>query len=382
MLFTKAVSGLAVLAGIVAAHPGHDIKKEAAERRSYLQSAKRTSLAHCADKLKARGIEARNVARRKATVEKARQKRGLKKRSFDDVLGTDHNKTSLGYTPNTDAETLFAGYNSCLLTPEVTQGPYYVAGEYVREDVVEDQAGVPLLLDYQVVDVETCEPVPSVYVEIWHCNATGVYGGVVAGGNGDTSDESNIDNTWLRGIQPTSDDGVAQFQSIFPGHYTGRTPHIHIMVHTNATLQANQTLGLDNYASHVGQAFFDQTLISAVETTEPYASNAQPLTTNEQDFIMAEESGTDGVDPVMEYTLLGDSIEDGLFAWLAFGIDTSRSEAIVPAVYLEEGGGRANPNGGGPGGPGGPFPTGGFPSGFPTGGFPVPTGGARRRGQN
>jgi len=124
MLFTKAVSGLAVLAGIVAAHPGHDIKKEAAERRSYLQSAKRTSLAHCADKLKARGIEARNVARRKATVEKARQKRGLKKRSFDDVLGTDHNKTSLGYTPNTDAETLFAGYNSCLLTPEVTQGPY------------------------------------------------------------------------------------------------------------------------------------------------------------------------------------------------------------------------------------------------------------------
>ncbi|KAL2196807.1 Intradiol ring-cleavage dioxygenase-like protein [Corynascus similis CBS 632.67] len=382
MLFTKAVSGLAVLAGIVAAHPGHDIKKEAAERRSYLQSAKRTSLAHCADKLKARGIEARNVARRKATVEKARQKRGLKKRSFDDVLGTDHNKTSLGYTPNTDAETLFAGYNSCLLTPEVTQGPYYVAGEYVREDVVEDQAGVPLLLDYQVVDVETCEPVPSVYVEIWHCNATGVYGGVVAGGNGDTSDESNIDNTWLRGIQPTSDDGVAQFQSIFPGHYTGRTPHIHIMVHTNATLQANQTLGLDNYASHVGQAFFDQTLISAVETTEPYASNAQPLTTNEQDFIMEQESGTDGVDPVMEYTLLGDSIEEGLFAWLAFGIDTSRSEAIVPAVYLEEGGGRANPNGGGPGGPGGPFPTGGFPSGFPTGGFPVPTGGARRRGQN
>ncbi|KAK4246552.1 Intradiol ring-cleavage dioxygenase [Corynascus novoguineensis] len=373
MLFTKAFTGLAVLAGIVAAHPGHDINKEAAERRSYLQSAKRTSLAHCADKLKARGIEARNIARRKATVEKARQKRGLKKRSFDDVLGTDHNKTTLGYTPNTDAETLFAGYNSCLLTPEVTQGPYYVAGEYVREDVVEDQAGVPLLLDYQVVDVETCEPVSSVYVEIWHCNATGVYGGVVAGGNGDTSDESNIDNTWLRGIQPTNDDGVAQFQSIFPGHYTGRTPHIHVMVHANATVQANQTLGLDNYASHVGQAFFDQTLISAVEATEPYASNAQPLTTNEQDFIMEQESGTDGVDPVMEYTLLGDSIEDGLFAWLAFGIDTSRSEAVVPAVYLEEGGGRPNPNGGGPGGPGGPFPT---------GGFPVPTGGARRRGQN
>ncbi|AEO60620.1 Intradiol ring-cleavage dioxygenase-like protein [Thermothelomyces thermophilus ATCC 42464] len=374
MLFTKAVSGLAILAGLVAAHPGHDASKEAAERRAYLQNAKRTSLAHCADKLRARGTESRNIVRRKAVVEKARQKRGLTKRDFSDVLGTDHNKTTLGYTPNTDAATLFAGYNSCLLTPEVTQGPYYVAGEYVRENVVEDQPGLPLLLEYQVVDVATCEPVPEVYVEIWHCNATGVYGGVVASGNGDSSDASNLDNTFLRGIQPTDAEGVAQFESVFPGHYTGRATHIHIMVHTNATLQANQTLGLDNYASHVGQAFFDQALITAVEKLEPYASNQQPLTTNEEDSIMAEESATDGVDPVMEYTLLGDNLSDGLFAWIAFGIDTTRSEAISPAVYLEEGGGRANPDAGGPGGPGGSFPTGSFP----TGGFPVPTGNVGR----
>lgn len=390
MHFTKALSGLAALASIVAAHPGHDVAQEAAERRSYLQSAKRTSLAHCADKLKARGTHARNVARRQAVVEKARQKRGLKKRDIDDVLATDHNKTALGYTRNTDAATLFAGYKSCLLTPEVTQGPYCkfsrqtpkpppsfisltplgsdVAGEYVREDVVEGQAGVPLLLDYQVIDIESCEPIPKVYLEIWHCNATGVYGGVVANGNGDTTDASNLDNTFLRGIQPTNADGVAQFESVFPGHYTGRTPHIHVMVHTNATLQANETLGLDNYASHVGQTFFDQTLITAVETTEPYASNTQPLTTNEQDGIMAQEAGTEGVDPVMEYTLLGDSIEDGLFAWIAFGIDSSKSEAINPAVYYGEGGGVANPSGGfgGPGGPGGP----GFPSGLPTGTAP------------
>jgi hypothetical protein len=124
MRFTKAVSGLALLAGLAAAHPGHDVKQEAAERRAYLQSVKRTSLAHCADKLKARGVEARNIARRQAIVEKARQKRGLKKRDFDTVVSTSHNKTDLGYTQNTDAATLFAGYNSCLLTPEVTQGPY------------------------------------------------------------------------------------------------------------------------------------------------------------------------------------------------------------------------------------------------------------------
>jgi hypothetical protein len=126
MLLIKAVSGLAVLAGLVAAHPGHDVAQEAAEQRAYLQSAKRTSLAHCADRLKARGIEARNIARRKATIDKARQKRGLNKRKRDvgDALAKDNNMTELGYTRNTDATTLFAGYNSCLLNPESIVGPY------------------------------------------------------------------------------------------------------------------------------------------------------------------------------------------------------------------------------------------------------------------
>jgi hypothetical protein len=108
----------------VAAHPGHDVAQEAAERRDYLQSVKRADLSHCAEELKAQGIHARNVARRQAVVEKARQKRGITKRSFSSVLATDHSKTGLGYTRNTDPATLFAGYKSCLLTPEVTQGPY------------------------------------------------------------------------------------------------------------------------------------------------------------------------------------------------------------------------------------------------------------------
>lgn len=54
-----------------------------------------------------------------------------------------------------------------MLSPEVTEGPYYVAGEYVREDITEGQAGVPLTLDLQVLDIETCEPVVGAYTEIW-----------------------------------------------------------------------------------------------------------------------------------------------------------------------------------------------------------------------
>lgn len=101
-----------------------------------------------------------------------------------------------------------------------------MGGEYVRENVIEDQEGVDTILDYQVIDVDTCEPVPDVYLEMWHCNATGVYSGIVAGGNGDQADEANYDTTFLRGIQQTDEDGVAQFETIFPGHYLSRTNHV------------------------------------------------------------------------------------------------------------------------------------------------------------
>ncbi|KAH7146958.1 Intradiol ring-cleavage dioxygenase [Dactylonectria estremocensis] len=374
------IAGLALMGGVAIAHPGHNVAEEAADRRDFLQSVKRASLAHCADKLKARGVHARNTARRAAQVEKARKKRGLKKRDLDTVLATSHNETDQGFTVNTDAATLFTGINSCVLTPEVTQGPYYVAGEYVRESLVEDQGGLDIVLDYQVIDVDTCEPIPDVYLEMWHCNSTGVYSGIIASGNGDSTDETNIDNTWLRGIQLTDEDGVAQFESIFPGHYTGRTTHIHILIHTNATLLANQTLGSDNYASHVGQAFFDQDLITEVELLAPYNTNTQDVTTNDDDSILSEEVATDGVDPVMEYTLLGDSVSDGLFAWLAFGINSTLSKTITPAAFLYAEGGVANENsgsgsGGGSGGPDGDFSgtagSGGNPTGTPPADLPA-----------
>lgn len=78
------------------------------------------------------------------------------------------------------------------------------------------------------------------------------------------------------------------------------------------------------------------------------------------------------MDPVVEYVLLGDDVSQGLFGWIAFGVDSSASRNVTPAVYLTENGGVKNPNGGGgfPGGPGGP---GGPPSGFPTGPRPTAT---------
>lgn len=242
------------------------------------------------------------------------------------------------------------------MTPEVTQGPYYVGGEYIRRDITDGEEGVPTILDYQVIDVDTCEPVPNVYVEQWHCNSTGVYSGIATSGNGDSSDTSNLDKTFLRGILKTDADGVAQFETIFPGHYTSRAPHIHILVHTNATLYLNGTLGNTVSSSHVGQAFFDQDLITAVELTAPYNTNTQDLTTNADDSVLSDETATDGVDPFFQYTLLGDDVSEGIFGWIAFGINVTAVNSVTPAVYLYEDGGVANANSGGGGGGGGSPP--------------------------
>ena len=151
------------------------------------------------------------------------------KRSLDEVLATDHESDLSGVTNNTDASTLFSGNSSCVLQPEVTEGPYCkhpkfnvclmhitqgsifidVDGEYVRWDIREDQEGVDTYVDVQLIDVSTCEPVPNVYIDFWHgeycprskvsrfnnvppANATGVYSGVSASGNGDGSDANLV----------------------------------------------------------------------------------------------------------------------------------------------------------------------------------------------
>jgi protocatechuate 3,4-dioxygenase beta subunit len=56
--------------------------------------------------------------------------------------------------------------------PEVTEGPYYVNNELVRNDIREDQSGIDLLLDIGVIDTTTCQPLDQAFVEIWSCNVS------------------------------------------------------------------------------------------------------------------------------------------------------------------------------------------------------------------
>jgi hypothetical protein len=140
-----------------------------------------------------------------------------------------------------------SGAITCVLTPELTEGPYYLGGEKVRRDITEGRPGVRLGLALSVVDASTCKPIKGAAVDIWHCDALGVYSGV----------QDNT-GTFMRGIQRTDLHGIARFTTVYPGWYAGRAVHIHVKVH------------LGGNVVHTGQFFFDDALSDAVYKSAPY----------------------------------------------------------------------------------------------------------------
>ncbi|KAF2092606.1 putative dioxygenase [Rhizodiscina lignyota] len=345
--FSKPISAVAVIGlflNLLLAHPGHDHHAEAQKRAAQIQTSSKHSLAHCADALKERGHVERALARRSEWAEELRARNFIETMPFLkardlDPLNISHASHLTGLAANaTDGELFGDNEGGCVLQPEVTEGPYFVSGELIRSNVVEHQGGIPLYADMQFLDMTTCEPLTHVWVDWWQCNSTGVYGGVSAAGNGDSdTDTSNLNATFLRGIQSTDLNGVVRIESIFPGHYAGRTAHVHVLVHErNITIDVNKTIQ-DSSGMHVGQFFFDQDLISAVEATFPYHTNTQPLTTNEEDEYLATEAASS--DPMMEYVLLGDKISDGILAWISIGVNTSYSYDVWVAATLTANGG-------------------------------------------
>jgi protocatechuate 3,4-dioxygenase beta subunit len=339
----------ALVAPYALGHPGHDIREEAAERRAFLKRSPST-VRSCKPELERQGHQSASLERRQLMAHETRVKKGLTdhplgKRDFRQYLDLSHNSTS-GVSLGVDERLLFDDNSTCVLQPEITQGPYYVDGELIRSNITEDQAGIPLYLDIQLIDTSTCLPVPAVLMDIWHCNSTGVYSGVHAAGNGEADDVSNIDANFLRGIQQTDVNGVAQFTTIFPGHYTGRATHIHVLTHNpnDTTVRTNATLSSGNFtahASHSGQIFFDQDLISDVENNSPYNTNTQAYTSNAVDYLLFEEA--ESMDPIVEYVLLGDKITDGIMAWISLGIDPTIDNEITAAAAVYKSDGEMNP---------------------------------------
>ncbi|KAI1265799.1 Intradiol ring-cleavage dioxygenase [Xylariaceae sp. FL1019] len=363
MIFTK--SFLLSLAALASAHPGHEHheRSQVVEGRSTFAANKR-ALDNCASKLAARGVYSAAAERRQAELERQRVARGLslknsrakrsnEKRDTPDVLATDHEGTINGTMAIDDELYAFNSTQCTVLNPEGEVGPFYVLGEYIRDDFRDDEPGVEIYVDAQFIDVNTCEPIVGGWFDAWNCNTTGVYSGIQADNNGDGDDASNLNNTALRGITQTDENGVAKFTSIFPGHYSGRTNHMHVVFHQTGTVQENGTLtGGD--VSHIGQLFWDQSLIDEVETLTPYSTNTQSVTTNEEDHVFGEQETADSdSDPVFDYVYLGDDVSDGLFTWIVIGINTTATYTPTYSFQLTSGGGEAVSGSGG-GSPGGP----------------------------
>lgn len=160
---------------------------------------------------------------------------------------------------------------TCMLTPQAMAGPYYFDPDLVRSDIGAGREGKPLRLVLRLLDVGTCKPLDGVRVDVWHCDARGVYSGYA--NQGDDRATTAEGETYLRGTQFTGNDGTVVFETIYPGWYPGRTPHIHLKAF------------LDDRTLVTTQVYFPDETSENVYRHGVYARRGSADTTNGTDFL-------------------------------------------------------------------------------------------------
>jgi len=221
---------------------------------------------------------------------------------------------------STQAPSVTAAALSCVVRPELTIGPYFVDEQLNRSDIRSEPSdnsvreGIPLTLAIGVYDVSqnSCNPIESAQVDIWHCDAQGVYSGVSDQGFDTTGQK------FLRGYQLTAGTGRAQFTTIYPGWYSGRTVHIHFMI---------RTTGADGQSyEFVSQFFFDEALSDQVYSVQPYAAKGQRITLNSSDNTF-----NNGGDQLL-LDITGDNA-NGFAATINIGLDLTDTEVGAPFSF-------------------------------------------------
>lgn len=300
--------------------------------------------------------------------------------------------------------------SSCVADTEVVEGPYYIHNEWRRNDLREDQDGTPLILDFTVIDVNTCEVLPNAALELWHTNASGYYGGftgynpdtgaLASGaaclqGSGTGSAQGGPGNfppgftrppggpgnmppgapgnippgftmppggpgsgsmgttacmtdysTWLRGWQLTDSYGSVQMITNFPGFYSGRTPHIHLLIQTGGTVTASGKYD-GGMARHFGQLFFNDTTTTKAFTYSPYLAH-----TLVSDWIRVGNDGiyqSANIAPLNLVAIDDDDWKDGMLASVHIFVNStavrsvSSSVSVAPSVSEWSAGTTTNP---------------------------------------
>lgn len=171
-----------------------------------------------------------------------------------------------------------AGAGSCVVRPALTEGPYFVDERLNRSDIRSDpsdgqvKAGVPLRLTFRVSRSSggNCAALAGAFVDVWHCDALGVYSDVADMGF------NTRGSKFLRGYQATDAAGLAQFTTIYPGWYSGRAVHLHFKIRTSLTGSGFQ---------FTSQVFFDESVTDGVHAQSPYNQKGRRNTLNQGDGI-------------------------------------------------------------------------------------------------
>lgn len=210
---------------------------------------------------------------------------------------------------------------SCVVKPQQTEGPYFVDEKLNRSDIRIDtitntmKEGIPLKLRINVSKVNNngCTPLVGAYVDIWHCDAEGSYS--------DVRDRSfdTRGQKYLRGYQITDTNGSVEFQTIYPGWYSGRAVHIHFKIRLFAENQKTYEF--------TSQLYFDDTLTDQVHSQSPYKAKGSRDTRNSRDGIFSNG----GSQLMLNVTQEGQSYL-GVFDIGLEGITQSETPSGVPQI--------------------------------------------------
>jgi uncharacterized protein (TIGR03437 family) len=225
------------------------------------------------------------------------------------------------------ATALIGGMNkavaaTCLATPAQTEGPYFVEENLNRSDIRSDPAtgvikpGVLLTIKITISQSTNtaCAVLPGARVEIWHCDATGLYSDVAQNNTGNQE--------FLRGYQITDENGVVNFTTIYPGWYRGRAVHIHFKVRT----YSGETR-LDEFTS---QFFFDESLTDTIHAQAPYNTRGRRDTLNSTDMIFRGTQNSERLLAAVTQTA------QGYAASIDFAVNL-RTPAVSRAVLTSNG---------------------------------------------
>jgi protocatechuate 3,4-dioxygenase beta subunit len=172
-----------------------------------------------------------------------------------------------------------ANLPGCVVRPEQTEGPYFVDEKLNRSDIRVDptdksiKPGVPLRLEFQVSRIAgaACTPLSGAMVDVWHCDAAGVYSDVR---------DSQFDSRgkkFLRGYQQTNANGNTEFLTIYPGWYEGRAVHIHFKIRSTA-----QGARAQEFTS---QLYFDESVNDQIFKQAPYNTKRGRRVMNDTDSL-------------------------------------------------------------------------------------------------